>query len=114
MDAVTTITRSAGQLVTWTGGDPAGTVTIIGTAGTGSAADSVGATFFCTAKTSDGQFTIPPTVLLSLPVSAQVQGISTGALIVGTNTTAKSFTASGLDLAFALSSVEALKTLDYK
>jgi uncharacterized protein (TIGR03437 family) len=114
MDAVTTITRSAGQLVTWTGGDPAGTVSILGTGSTGSAADSVGASFICTAKTSDGQFTIPPSVLLSLPVSAQVQGLSTGVLIVGTNTTVKTFTASGLDLGFSLSAVDALKTLDYK
>lgn len=114
MDSVVNVSRAQGQLVTWTGGDPAGTVMIIGTASTGSASDSVGATFNCTAKASDGQFTIPPAVLLSLPVSAVVQGVPTGAMILATATNAKSFTASGLDIGVALATVEAVKTLNFQ
>jgi uncharacterized protein (TIGR03437 family) len=114
MDAVTAVNRAQGQLVTWSGGDPSGTVQIIGTAATGSAADSVGASFVCTAKTSDGQFMIPAAVTLAMPVSAVVQGISTGALLVGTYTAPKMFTASGLDLAVAVSLVDGLKTLNYQ
>jgi hypothetical protein len=114
MDAITSVTRSAGQLITWTGGDPAGTVTIVGTSASGTAADSVGASFNCTVKASDGQFTVPPAVLLSLPVSVSVAGVPTGSLLVGTNTTPKAFTASGLDNGYAFATVDVLKTLDIK
>jgi hypothetical protein len=114
MDNVVNISRAAGQLITWTGGDPAGTVSIIGSSTSGTAADSVGASFICTAKASDGQFTIPPAVTLSLPVSLTVQGVPTGSLLVGTSTAVKSFTASGLDMGFALATVDALKTLSYQ
>jgi hypothetical protein len=114
MDSVVNVNRAAGQLVTWTGGDPAGTVTIVGSSTASTAADAVGATFFCTARASDGQFTIPPAVLLSLPASVSVQGVPTGSLLVGTNTAPKAFTASGLDLAYAVASVEAFKNLSYQ
>ncbi len=114
MDSVVNVNRAQGQLVTWTGGDPTGTVMILGTASSGSAADSVGATFNCSAKASDGQFTIPPAVLLSLPVSAVVQGVPTGSMILATATNAKNFTASGLDIGVALATVEAVKTLNYQ
>jgi uncharacterized protein (TIGR03437 family) len=114
MDNVVNINRAAGQLITWNGGDPAGTVIIIGTSTSGTAADSVGATFLCTAKASDGQFTIPAAVTLSLPVSPTVQGVPVGSLLVGTSTAVKSFTASGLDMGFAVATVDALKTLSYQ
>jgi uncharacterized protein (TIGR03437 family) len=112
MDNVVNISRAAGQQVTWTGGDPAGNVTIIGTSVSGSSADSVGASFNCTAKASDGQFTIPPAVLLSLPVSATVSGVPLGSLLLGTATAVKPFTASGLDMGYAFATVDALKTLN--
>jgi hypothetical protein len=114
MDSVVNINRSQGQLVTWTGGDSAGTVMIIGSSATGGAADSVGATFNCTAKAGDGQFTIPPAVLLSLPVSLTVSGVPTGTLLVGAATTPKTFTARGLDLGVSLATVDAVKTLNYQ
>jgi hypothetical protein len=114
MDSVVNVGRSQGQLVTWTGGDSAGTVMIIGSSATGGAADSVGASFNCTAKASDGQFTIPPAVLLSLPVSLTVAGVPTGSLLLGTVTTPGTFTARGLDLGVSLATVDALKTLNYQ
>jgi uncharacterized protein (TIGR03437 family) len=114
MDAITNVSRAAGQQVTWTGGDPNGTVLIAGTSVSGTAADSVGASFNCTAKASDGQFTIPPAVLLAMPPSVVVSGVSTGSLLVGTNTTPKSFTASGLDMGYAVATVDVLKTLNYQ
>ena len=114
MDSVVNVTRSAGQQVTWTGGDPAGTVSIIGSSTSSTSADAVGASFYCTAKASDGQFTIPPAVLLSLPNSVSISGVPTGSLLLGTNTNPKAFTASGLDLGFALATVDAFKTLTYQ
>ncbi len=71
--SISTITRANGQQITWTGGDPNSSVVItgyslvLGTAKDGS--DTIGAFFTCTAKDTDGQFTIPAVVLLSLPAS---------------------------------------------
>jgi hypothetical protein len=53
-------------------------------------------------------------VLLSLPVSVTVSGVPTGSLLVGTNTTPKALTASGLDNGYAFATVDVLKTLDIK
>lgn len=53
-------------------------------------------------------------MLLSLPVSVTVSGVPTGSLLVGTNTTPKALTASGLDNGYAFATVDVLKTLDIK
>ncbi len=71
--SITTVNRSAGQVITWTGGDPSSEVVIdgfslvLGTNPDGS--DSVGGFFYCVAPQSAGQFTVPAVVLLSLPAS---------------------------------------------
>jgi len=71
--SISTVDRAAGQLITWTGGDPNSEVVIdgdslvLGTAPDGS--DSVGGFFYCTVQQSALQFTIPPVILLSLPAS---------------------------------------------
>ncbi len=112
--ALTDITRSSGQAVTWTGGDPNGTILITGSSASGTAADSVGAAFTCIAKSTDNSFTIPAQVLLALPVSVTVQGIPTGVLSVGQTGAPKSFTASGVDAGYMLYTNLAAKTLNYK
>jgi len=86
--SISTINRAAGQQITWTGGDPNSNVVItgyslvLGTAKDGS--DTIGAFFTCTAKDTDGQFTIPAVVLLSLPASVAnpLIPIPLGSLIV--------------------------------
>ncbi len=113
-DAITSITRSAGQTITWTGGDANTQVLIGGTSSNGNAADSIGATFQCIAKATDGSFTIPATTLLSLPPSVQVAGVEVSALYVAANTAPVLFNASGLDYGIAVGVVETLKTLGYK
>lgn len=119
-DQVSTVQRSAGQLITWTGSDPNSTVTmtglsfVLGTAQDGS--DSVGAVFVCTAKESDQQFMIPGVVLSSLPPSATEIGgisISTGSLSVGSGTLG-SFTAPGIDYGITSSLVSTGKTVTYQ
>ena len=65
-------------------------------------------------KTSDNQFTIPAQVLLSLPVSASVQGIPTGVLSVGQVGAPKTFSASGLDAGYLVYTNLVAKTLNYK
>jgi uncharacterized protein (TIGR03437 family) len=123
MGSVGPVIRANGQLITWTGGDPSGTVTIsgdsvlIGSNPNGS--DTVGAFFTCYAPDSAGQFTIPPLVLLSLPPSSVIMpgggvSIDTGSLSVGTFSVPVQFTAPGLDFGFAGSLASAGKTLGYK
>jgi uncharacterized protein (TIGR03437 family) len=112
--AITSVTRSAGQVITWSGGDATTTILIGGQSTSGNAADSVGASFQCTAKATDGTFTVPALVLLSMPPSYQVSGIDTAALYVAANTAPVTFTASGLDYGAAIGVVESVKTLGYK
>ncbi len=91
--SVDTVVRANGQLVTWDGGDPSGTVYIIGTSiksGTNpNGSDSVGGIFTCTAPVSAKQFNIPSLVLLTLPQSTVLTPIpgftiSLSSLSVGT------------------------------
>jgi hypothetical protein len=123
MSSIDTITRSNGQLVTWTGGNPNGVVTITGISfklgSNQNGSDSVGATFICTAQDSAGQFTIPAPVLLSLPPSAviaPIPGVSipTGQLSIASDTTPVKFTAPGLDYGYGLSSVSSGKSVTYQ
>jgi uncharacterized protein (TIGR03437 family) len=123
MSSIDTVVRANGQLVTWTGGDPNGTVTITGfsyKAGTNpNGSDSVGATFICTAPDSALQFTIPALVLLSLPPSTVISpipgiSIATGSLSIADATQPVKFTAPGLDYAFGSTSVTASKTVTYQ
>jgi uncharacterized protein (TIGR03437 family) len=85
-----TVTRASGMTVTWTGGDPTGTVQI----GVNSSIDNTytsGANAICTAPASAGTFTIPPYVLLALP-AGNFGGFSFGSPFKYTT-----FTAPGLD-----------------
>jgi hypothetical protein len=123
MDSVGPVIRANGQLVTWTGGDPGGIVTISGASiqlgSDPSGNNAVGAFFTCTAPVSAGQFTIPAPVLLSLPASTvfmPIAGVSidTGSLSVGTSSLPVNFSAEGLNYGFAGSSVIDSKTLGYQ
>jgi uncharacterized protein (TIGR03437 family) len=117
-DSISSVVRAQGQLITWSGGDSTGTVQITGSSTTGSSKDSYGAVFTCNAKASDGRFTIPASVLLSLPpsvvVSAGGTDVPTGALIVGAVTAPQTFTATGLDTGVVVSTVDSLKTLNFQ
>jgi len=63
------ITRSAGVTVTWTGGEPSTLVTIQGQSFVTQGTQVTGSSFQCWARNTDRQFTIPATVLLTLPAS---------------------------------------------
>ncbi len=88
------VTRSNGMTVTWTGGDPAGTVEIE----LSSASDSTlttGALAICTAPAAAGSFTVPPYILDALPA-----GSFAGFRFSSPETYGPAFTASGLGLGF--------------
>jgi hypothetical protein len=86
--AVSGVDRNAGLTIEWSGGDSSGYVQISGSA---SAVNGAGTLFNCAAPIGAGRFTVPPTVLLSLPASAG------GALSVSNFMRPQSFSASGLD-----------------
>jgi uncharacterized protein (TIGR03437 family) len=89
----TTITRTQGITVTWTGG-AAGTFAQI----TGNAVSSsphFSASFVCNAPVAAGSFTVPESILLALPAGS-------GSLAVGNNTMPATFSATGLDFGFSI------------
>ncbi|MGH9629615.1 MAG: hypothetical protein ACRD7E_14965 [Bryobacteraceae bacterium] len=106
--SVTSVNRSQGQTVTWSGGDPNGMVTILG----GSSSGNTGAGFVCIERTSAGQFTVPPVVLLTLPASGSENDF--GLLSVVGSAGQKKFTATGLDAGYFDASAGSSKTVSYR
>jgi uncharacterized protein (TIGR03437 family) len=99
-DGITSIDRSQPLTLNWTGGGGANDYVQIGGAATAaSLADpskNVASLFACTARASDGKFTIPASVLGQLPTSSSdPTAANTGALIIvnGLGTANASFTA---------------------
>jgi uncharacterized protein (TIGR03437 family) len=95
----TTIDRTKDLTVTWSGAAPGDFVAISGTAsvsaGLGPIATSPGDAFLCIAPSSAGTFTVPSFVLEALPSTASE--FADSYLLVGTQTPAVKFSASGLD-----------------
>jgi len=96
---ITSVDRSAGLDITWSGGDPNGTVQITGGNG-----------FICNVKDGDQHFTIPAFVLLSLPPSS---GTSTDTLRVSASSTT-AFMASGISSGTISSVVTIVKNVTYQ
>jgi uncharacterized protein (TIGR03437 family) len=99
--AITSVDRTKGQLVTWTGGTPGTYVNIFGYSSFSELGETqirviVTIYFTCTAAVSAGQFTVPAAVLGNLP-SSGVPGGGNGYLYV-VNQTNQRFSAPGLDL----------------
>ena len=124
MNSVGPIVRANGQLVTWTGGDPNSIVMISGdslviTSNAGGNSSAVGAFFTCIAPDSAGQFTIPPAVLLTLPASTAITvapgvSIDAGSLSVGASSLPIQFSATGINIGYASSSVTSALTVAYQ
>ena len=113
VDAITQVTRASGVTVNWTGG--AGMVSIMGMSMIESP-QSAGAIFVCIEQASKGTFTVPPAVLLALPVSATSDGVSMGSLMVSDQAAKASFNPnppSGLDIGSFSATFTTLKMLGY-
>lgn len=93
MASISSVTRSQGVTVNWTGGGTSTYVTISGSSAATINGQFTSVAFTCNAPVSAGTFTVPPPVLLALPAG-------NGSLSVGNYTNPQTFTASGLDLAF--------------
>ena len=111
MDAVETVTRSNGQEITWTGGDPSGLVYIYGLSTSGATANAVSSIFYCTERTSAGRFTIPSYVLLTLPATS---GQNFGFLSVNNVVNPVPFTAPGLDVGAVTATAGSSKTVTFR
>jgi len=105
---ISTITRSNGVQVTWTGAASDSSVQITGySIGGASTSGAAGAGFTCTASGSAGKFTVPAAVLQALPPSANFSNsilpIATGSLGISSSSAPVSFSATGLDFGRAYS-----------
>lgn len=89
----TPVVRSLDRQVTWSGGDAGGYVLVQGSVTLATGTNRVG--FVCTERVSAGRFTVPPEVLLSLPLAA---ADSSGLALSATSPVQVTFRASGLDL----------------
>jgi uncharacterized protein (TIGR03437 family) len=101
MNSISTVTRANGLPINWTGGDPTSFVSIAGTSFgvlANSSTDFVATTFTCEAPASAQTFTVPSAVLLSMPASASISGISFSTLTVSNVSAPATFTATGIDL----------------
>jgi uncharacterized protein (TIGR03437 family) len=107
MDATETVTRANGLNITWSGGDPNGSVYMIGTSSLGNSA----AVFVCSERTNAGQFTVPSYVLAALPATT---GQNVGILSVTNNTQPVTFTAAGLDIGAVVAASGSTKTVTYR
>jgi uncharacterized protein (TIGR03437 family) len=113
---ISTVNRANGQLITWTGGDPSGSVLILGFSSATSGGNSVTAGFECIAPDNAGQFTIPAPVLLALPVTLPggLGSGSLGYLGVAAEAAVKNFTATGLDLGYVTAGSSSAQTVTYQ
>ena len=113
---ITTLNRSNGLTVTWTGGSPNSYVQISGTAVAASGSPSAtSASFTCAAPVAANQFTVPPAVLLALPATgAGAQPVQFPTLSVGNVTYGQPFATQGLDLGYVSASVNSTIVVTYQ
>ena len=96
--ANSSIDRSQGATITWSGGAPNSYVAITGTVSPSADGQPLSASYTCVAPVAASQFTVPPAVLLSMPPGA-------GTITVANSSNFQTFTASGLDFGFAFAGV---------
>lgn len=115
--AITTVNRSQGLTVNWTGADPNGYVVIYGYSSVGSGTTAISSTFVCTERGSAGTFTVPSQVLLALPATPSGGGgltdLPPGALALTSGSSPVSFTAPGLDVGTVVSTSAIFKSVSY-
>lgn len=118
----TSVTRSKGLTVNWTGGNANSTVTLLGYAFTpvgNSTSSFVGAYFWCTAPVSAGTLTVPATVLLAMPATGSITSTGVtiplpGALTLSDSANAVTFTAPNLDFGYLSGTYTTTNSVTYQ
>jgi hypothetical protein len=98
IDQVATIDRTQGVTIKWSGGDPTTVVGIAGSATQIQGTVTVTGAFVCTAKTSAGQFSVPPFVTLAMPAIAATASPSNIGNLTVSNILFEYVTIPGVDL----------------
>lgn len=80
IDELATINRADGVTVTWSGGDPNGFVTVIGTSTAYDGDYVLGSTFSCTERNSAGQIAVPPVITLGMVPTGSVGQVGSNGL----------------------------------
>jgi uncharacterized protein (TIGR03437 family) len=107
-DQITAVSRSQPLNITWSGGNANDLVMILGSSM--AATPKVGAVFYCLARASAGQFTVPAHIVSALPPSGTEDGVPMGMVGVGsTSGNPARFTATGLDYGYLMYNTNALK-----
>jgi hypothetical protein len=101
MKTLTSVVRSQGVTVTWSGGAPNTAVVISGNSAAVLNNVNISRSFFCLAPVAAQKFTVPASVLLSLPSTPTFPITSQAYLGISNSTNPIMFTTSGLDLGFA-------------
>ncbi len=89
----TSVTRSSGLTLNWTGGNSSDTVAIFGGSQLGSILNQTGASFICFTTAGKGSYTVPASILNQLPAITAAQitnGAGSGSLGVSVGTSATS------------------------
>jgi hypothetical protein len=117
--SISSVSESQGVTVNWTNAAPDGYVRVMGYSFSldQNGNFAAGASFFCTANAGSGrtgQFTVPPPVLLSLPVSAASSSAPSGFLGIGSQAAPEPLPVTrGLDVGFAQTSVQLIQNVTY-
>jgi uncharacterized protein (TIGR03437 family) len=113
---IVSVNRASGQTVTWTPGSANGYVVIYGYSASDASESAILGVFTCTAPASAGTFTVPASVLLTLPATPGSNSVATplSVLGVGSGDNPTTFTAPGLDYAYIVNSSVAVKTVTYQ
>jgi uncharacterized protein (TIGR03437 family) len=115
-DQITTVDRTAGLTLTWSGGDANSGLILVAGVGTDQTTNA-GAGFFCFVPPAPGSFTIPASVLGNLPADpANNPGETVGALLLGSvpGSGFPTFSAPGLDFGMIIYSALDLKTVHFQ
>jgi uncharacterized protein (TIGR03437 family) len=99
-DTLTSVNRSQGVAVTWQNAAPNSFVQITGMSSAGSGPIVLVTSFTCTVPASAGAFSVPASVLMSMPATGtSVAMVNPAFLAVGNFTYPQSFSAPGVDFA---------------
>ena len=118
IDAINTVDRTKGVTVHWTGGDPNGFVTIVGTSsalsGTTPGSTNLLGSFQCSERATAGQFTVPAYITAGLPKTGLPQGLGGNGSIGVQTYVAKRFAIPSFDLGLITFAVSIGRSMVYQ